>query len=485
MSRSSIARFWVALVFAGLVGATSFAQDSLRQTLFEDAKEALVAANEAQASILAPTGYAQGADHYKRAEELLERGGSIDRIRSELAKAVTAWKGATEATKVAQISLSAAIQARLDAQSADAMNYASDAWRDGEQLFADAARRLETGSLKGAQREGEKATERFREAELAAIKANYLNETVALLERADKLKADRYAPATFARATDLYEAAEEELTRNRYDTDRPRSLAQDAKHQANMAIYLAQNLKRVDRKRDLLEAYVLEWQTPVKQIGAALDIPVYFDNGYAEPTALLVDRIEKLLATGRTQSQELAERKAQIRDMEVQIAALEDRLGGASQERLALAAQLEQQARIKAKFATVENMFDRDEAIVLRQGNSIILRMVGLTFDSGRAEVKPEHLQLLRQAEAAINQFTQSEIEVEGHTDAFGSDETNVTLSTERAEAVKTYMLQNMGMEEWQVKATGYGETRPIANNETPEGRAKNRRIDIVIRPSL
>lgn len=473
------------LVLAVSMCATSFAQESLRETLFEEAKDTLVEANRAKAPYLAPISYAAGAEHYKRAEELLERGGNIDRIRSELAKAVKEWRSALAATKVAEITLTNAIQAREDARSAEAENYASDAWEEGEESFRDAARRLEGGSLRAAQRQAGRAETQFRAAELAAIKANYLNETRELLERAERLDADRHAPQTFEKASSLLAEAERELTENRYDTDRPRSLAQDAKHQANLAIYLAENLKRVERRRPELESFVVDWQTPVKRIGAALDIPVYFDDGYQEATNALVARIEELLETNRTLDQDLAERKARIRDMETQIAVLEDRLGGASEERLALAEELDKQARVRAKFAAIEEMFDRDEAVVLRSGNNVILRMVGLTFDSGQSAIKPDKFALLRRVEQVINQFNRVDIEVEGHTDAFGGDEVNLELSTERAEAVKAYMLANMGLAETQVSAVGYGESRPIANNETPEGRAKNRRIDIVIRPTI
>ncbi len=468
-----------------LASGAVLAQESLRQTLFEEAKDALIVANQAQAPYFAPIGYAAGAAHYKRAEELLERGGNIDRIRSELAKAVKQWQDATKASKVTEITLTTAIQAREDASSADAMNYAPDAWTEGEDLFREAATRLESGGLKAAQRQGGKAETAFREAELTAIKANYLNETQALLDRAEELKAKRHAPTTLASASSLFAEAEKELTNNRYDTDRPRSLAQDAKHEANLAIYLADNLRRVEKERPELEAFVVSWQTPLKRIGATLDMPVYFDSGYEQPTAQLVTRIEELLETARVQAQDLTERKATIRDMQAQISTLEERLGGASQERLALAAQLDHQARVKAKFAAIEQMFARDEAIVLRSGNNVILRMVSLTFDSGESTIKADKFRLLRRVEQAINQFEQSKIEIEGHTDAFGSDELNLELSSERANSVKQYMLANMGLTSAQLTATGFGEAQPIANNETPEGRTKNRRIDIIIRPTL
>ncbi len=67
---------------------------------------------------------------------------------------------------------------------------------------------------------------------------------------------------------------------------------------------------------------------------------------------------------------------------------------------------------------------------------------------------------------------------------AFVGDATNLELSQARAEAVREYLLANMrDLPASDVESVGYGESRPVANNETVEGRAKNRRIDVVIRP--
>ena len=88
---------------------------------------------------------------------------------------------------------------------------------------------------------------------------------------------------------------------------------------------------------------------------------------------------------------------------------------------------------------------------------------------------------LLRQA---IQVFPDSTVVVEGHTDAFGSDELNHTLSQTRAEAVVHHLLSVMTISPTQLTSVGYGESRPVANNETAAGRKRNRRIDVVIHPS-
>jgi len=68
-------------------------------------------------------------------------------------------------------------------------------------------------------------------------------------------------------------------------------------------------------------------------------------------------------------------------------------------------------------------------------------------------------------------------IEIAGHTDNVGSPETNIKLSKERAESVRQYLLQTYGLPQNMVIAQGYGETQPIASNDTPDGREKNRRV--------
>jgi len=79
--------------------------------------------------------------------------------------------------------------------------------------------------------------------------------------------------------------------------------------------------------------------------------------------------------------------------------------------------------------------------------------------------------------------FPGASISVEGHTDANGSDSTNLILSQDRADAVRQYLVSNFGLNAEKVSSVGYGEARPVATNETAAGRARNRRIDLVIHP--
>ncbi|MDE2596062.1 MAG: OmpA family protein [Sphingomonadales bacterium] len=116
-------------------------------------------------------------------------------------------------------------------------------------------------------------------------------------------------------------------------------------------------------------------------------------------------------------------------------------------------------------------------------GSAILVNLPdGVTFDVGSATLKPEFRATLDQIAQSMNQYPNSLIDVYGHTDSTGSDAYNQTLSENRARTVANY-LASKGVAAARIRSQGFGETTPIASNDTPEGRAKNRRVEIKIVP--
>ena len=79
----------------------------------------------------------------------------------------------------------------------------------------------------------------------------------------------------------------------------------------------------------------------------------------------------------------------------------------------------------------------------------------------------------------SLEAFTNVKVEIDGHTDNQGGDSYNMALSYDRAKSVMNYLVQR-GISPDRIVAKGYGKTRPIATNDTPDGRAKNRRVELV-----
>jgi outer membrane protein OmpA-like peptidoglycan-associated protein len=120
---------------------------------------------------------------------------------------------------------------------------------------------------------------------------------------------------------------------------------------------------------------------------------------------------------------------------------------------------------------------------VTREGNNIILNMPNnITFDFDSAQLKPEFHNTLNSVVLVLNEYKSTLITVKGHTDSTGTDDYNQKLSERRALAVGQY-LQSKNVAQQRLAAVGYGETRPVASNNTPEGRAQNRRVELELEP--
>lgn len=103
-----------------------------------------------------------------------------------------------------------------------------------------------------------------------------------------------------------------------------------------------------------------------------------------------------------------------------------------------------------------------------------------ILFDTGKATIKSESGETLAEIAALLEEHTELRLLIEGHTDDTGDFEQNMTLSTERADAVWTYLVERHGVDAERLKAMGLGMTQPTASNDTDEGRAENRRVELV-----
>lgn len=182
-----------------------------------------------------------------------------------------------------------------------------------------------------------------------------------------------------------------------------------------------------------------------------------------------------------------------------------DRIAALEKQRDEIALQLEEQKKKVVQVETVKEQTSKTYAQMIEkmkseiaEGQVTITELKGrltvnmvdaILFDSGKADIKPEGRQVLQKVAEVIGQVEDKAIRVEGHTDnvkisaalarAFAS---NWELSAARALNVARY-LQRLGVDPALLSAAAYGEHRPVSENETPEGRARNRRIEIVLIP--
>jgi len=107
------------------------------------------------------------------------------------------------------------------------------------------------------------------------------------------------------------------------------------------------------------------------------------------------------------------------------------------------------------------------------------LVLEGVNFDFDKSTLRQEDIAIIDRDVTTLDQWGNANIEVAGHTDSRGSDEYNMNLSQQRAEAVRNYLISK-GIAADRLTAKGYGESQPVADNATDEGRFKNRRVELV-----
>jgi outer membrane protein OmpA-like peptidoglycan-associated protein len=119
-------------------------------------------------------------------------------------------------------------------------------------------------------------------------------------------------------------------------------------------------------------------------------------------------------------------------------------------------------------------------ANITRDARGTIVSLADILFDSDKATLRRDAEFNLVKIATILNQFPDMKIAIEGHTDAVGTDEYNLGLSRRRAQAVHDFLV-SQDVAESRLSWEGYGEARPVADNDTEEGRQKNRRVDLII----
>lgn len=476
-------RIILAAVFGLVMVISLYAQQAIKEQLFGDIENLIKKAKAEEVNVLSPSTFDKGFEKYQDALDDFNKGGNLDKIRSKISEAEKYIKKAFEFADLAKLSFGQAIKSRHDALAANADKLATKLWKKAEDKFRDAMEEMEDNDLKSAKEKAGDAEKLYREAELMAIENNLLNPVRVLLKKAKKMDAHKYAPWTYKRAKLYIDSTIIDLQANRYEKVKSKYYASMAMYEASHAIYLTKIIKKLRKRDNAIEEALLMGEAPLKEIANKLSAKVRFDNGLSEPLQIINKRLDSLFAEQSNCLQTLKLKENIIADLNQQIKTMKARLGKytAKEEKLqkTIALKEEQEAKIKKIARTITPK----EGRVLIEGDHVLLRLYGLSFPSGTAIIKPENFGLLKKVQDAIREFNNCKVIVEGHTDSRGSSEINQKLSQERANAVMEYLIANMGIPRDRIQAKGYGESRPVATNKTPEGRAKNRRIDIVIIP--
>jgi OOP family OmpA-OmpF porin len=508
------ARCLVVLFLAGLACAQN-------RAAFNDLTAIMDSARVMEVDVFAPETFRKAAQYYSEASTYVRQSKNQKTIDDKVAQAREYAENGLKATEVARLSLQEYLEPRNKARQAKASVLVPLLYGKAEEQFMKATGKIESGDVKGGLNEAEKSGPLFDVAELEAIRMDVIGDADKLIEKAIVDEAEKYALSTLDKARTARAKADAIITTNRYNRTEAEVEAGRAEYEARHAGNIAQSVRSLNRNDQAWEKLMLVYEIQIGRVGNAIGAEqLPFDEGPLAAADTLIQYITSLrqanerLTSGtdklyRELSSQLkatlarlaveppvddpvtlaqavdqqmtdlidekAVQTARIDSLNIQIADLNLQYAQAS-------ADLTQRVELEEKFKKAKALLNPSEGEVLfNSANDIVLRLSGLSFDVGKADIKDQHIPLLDKVKEALSMFPEAHLVVEGHTDTQGDQTANLSLSEKRAYAVMQYLRQMLLIPAERIESVGFGAEKPVASNETPEGRAKNRRIDIVI----
>lgn len=231
---------------------------------------------------------------------------------------------------------------------------------------------------------------------------------------------------------------------------------------------------------------------PSKELLTARD--AYAKAAQANPTGTrdaqeALDDAEASHRDDAGSEQEIAAAYVATRKSEIALAQADEARAREDSEKAQLAyqAQLEQQlVATRQQLQTVHAASEKaknDRVGWRKKGEDLVITLSGVSFDSGGHNLTPDAKKRLDVVAHALKDYPERSITIAGYTDDKGQDAANLALSQKRADSVKAY-LESQGVPPPRLVSEGRGESNPTASNDTAEGRANNRRVEITLHPA-
>ncbi len=507
--------FSISIAVALLVGATQVT--AVDMSGYNELTDLIDSAKVLEAPVFSPRTWEKAMAEFEKAQRALQENKKQKSVDKQVAEAREYVENAIKSGEVAKLSLQEYLEPRVKAIDAKAPSLVPELFEKAAEQFVKATRKVESGDVKGGLKEADKSVALFDVAEMNAIRTDILCAADRLIEKAEADDAKKFALSTLDKAYSAREKANAMLTADRYNRTTAVEEARRAEYEARHASNIALSVRALERNDQAWEKLMLIYEIQMSRVGRAAGITYLpFDNGPLAAADMLIHYIQNLqMDDDEIQSRQLVITEQLRRTLEhmgtsvsendplvlaerldrellglleekqvmsEQIAAKHAKLNELSKEHEEVSAELTARMEREKKFREAKTMLNPSEGEVLfNSSNDIVLRLSGLSFEVGNAEIRDEQIPLLEKVQRIVSMFPEAHLVIEGHTDASGDRAANILLSEKRAFAVMQYLRQGLLLSANKIHAMGYGADRPIASNQNESGRAKNRRIDVIV----
>jgi outer membrane protein OmpA-like peptidoglycan-associated protein len=449
--KKQISPLWFILIVALLASCSSLRKAELAagndpEKAIAEVTQIMQVAQQDQIDVLADDQYAKGRIYLEDARRGLKQGDLPETVLDNAAIAKAFFEDARETAKAKQPLANRILEARASALQAGVRKSDSLVRR---MMDIDKDLRSETKKFSRALSPEDFSAfqKKYLALETRAVQFSELSGAKQAIKQARENDADDLAPESLRSASLDYETAMNMIAQSPRSPDLYKKSVEDARASATQLV-------------DVMNVIMGAKGTPEP---IALQI-VKQKRALGE----LTTSVGKLEENLKTTKQTLEEKEGKLKQTEGVLKSQEEQLARAST-----------QVRFQQAMDEARKEIPQTDALVYQQGNTLVFRLKRVNFRSGEAIIPEFSKLLISKVDAIIKKLDAEKVVVQGHTDSVGSAEVNQRLSTARALAVANYLYSLKGG--YKIKYIGYGEAHPIASNDTAEGRATNRRVDLVV----
>jgi len=291
--------------------------------------------------------------------------------------------------------------------------------------------------------------------------------------------AKQYASDSYQHAVQLMNKADEYATKKHVQKKLLIAVAREAVQTAEDARAIA--VKKMDEEREANERQASA-DAQTRSLAQADEATRQKEQAQSEAAQAAADAAKAAADAAAKAKSDMADSQA------ASATAIAAAQADAEQSRLAALAESEQARKAAAEQAEREKQELRNKLavqlnLILETRDSargLIVNISDVLFDTGKYTLRPGAREKLAKVSGIILAYPSLKLEVEGHTDSVGTDEYNMQLSENRASAVRDYLVEQ-GINTSSIAARGFGESQPVATNDTAAGRQQNRRVELVV----
>ncbi len=398
-----------------------------------------------QLNVLSPENFEKSQDLLKDSKVSLENPNREKATLHLVAEGRSYLTRAKEFAETSHRDFEEVIKARELAIQAGAPRFLAKDFESADDRFKKVTKKIESNDSGKISKKSSELQLVYLDLELRSIKHAGLDQARATISQAEKEGAKKFAPRSLLQAEKSVLELNSFITANRHATNEIATRSQETNKVAEHLLKITRDAKNGKKTS-------------------------------SEDMALLMEKEEI----------KLNDKQSELNQTENQLSNKKSQLAREGNNNIILAnknAILVADQSFNERFEEARKQFTSAEAEVYKQGDKLVIRLRGLEFPSSQYTLKSSNFPLLTKVQNVIKSFGKSAVVIEGHTDSMGGKTANEKLSTNRAEVVKDYLVANQleGQSALEINSVGYDYQKPLATNKTSLGRAKNRRVDVVI----